>query len=56
MFHAHCQRPQYQVRIHWKRDTIAMWDNRCTQHRVVPDNLDALRKMERITLQGDVPA
>ena len=34
---------------------IAMWDNRCTQHRVATDNLDVLRKMERITLQGDTP-
>lgn len=55
MFHAHCQRPEYQVRVHWERDMIAMWDNRCTQHRVVADNLDGLRKMERITLQGDTP-
>jgi taurine dioxygenase len=55
MLHALCQRPEYQVRVHWERDTIAMWDNRCTQHSVVPDNVDALRKMERITLQGDVP-
>ena len=56
MFHAHCQTPEYQVRIHWQPDMIAMWDNRCTQHKVVADNLDALRKMERITLQGEVPA
>jgi len=55
MLHAHCQHPDHQVRTHWQRDTIAMWDNRCTQHRVVSDNLDALRKMERITLQGDTP-
>jgi taurine dioxygenase len=53
--HNHCQQPEYQVRFHWTRDTIAMWDNRCTQHKVVSDNLDALRKMERITLQGDAP-
>ena len=25
-----------------RHDMIAMWDNRCTQHRVVADNLDAL--------------
>ncbi len=53
--HQVCQQPDQQVRIHWQRDTIAMWDNRCTQHRVAADNLDALRKMERITLQGDTP-
>jgi alpha-ketoglutarate-dependent taurine dioxygenase len=55
MFHTHCQHPDYQVRIHWEPDMIGMWDNRCTQHRVAADNLDALRKMERITLQGDAP-
>jgi taurine dioxygenase len=56
MFHSHCQRPEYQVRIHWQPDMVAMWDNRCTQHKVVADNLDALRKMERITLQGENPS
>lgn len=54
--HAHCQQPEYQVRYHWTADTIGMWDNRCTQHRVVADNLDALRKMERITLFGETPS
>jgi taurine dioxygenase len=54
--HNHCQQPEYQVRFHWTRHTIAMWDNRCTQHKVVADNLDALRKMERITLQGETPS
>ena len=55
MFHLHCQRPEYQVRYRWQPDTIGMWDNRCTQHKVVADNLDAPRKMERITLQGEAP-
>ena len=32
-----------------------MWDNRCTQHRVVADNLSAYRRMERVTLIGDRP-
>ena len=54
-FHTCCQRPEHQVRIRWEPDTIAMWDNRCTQHKVVADNLDATRKMERITLQGETP-
>jgi taurine dioxygenase len=54
-FHTCCQRPEHQVRIRWEQDTVAMWDNRCTQHKVVADNLDATRKMERITLQGDTP-
>jgi taurine dioxygenase len=55
LFHLHCQQPEYQMRLHWQPGMIAMWDNRCTQHKVVADNVDALRKMERITLQGDTP-
>ena len=54
-FHSHCEQPEYQVRYHWQPGTVGMWDNRCTQHRVVKDNVDALRKMERITLQGETP-
>lgn len=53
--HDHCQQPEYQVRYHWTPDTVAMWDNCCTQHKVVTDNRDALRKMERLTLQGTTP-
>ena len=56
LFHEHCPHDEYQVRWHWQPHTIAMWDNQCTQHRVVADNLDALRMMERITLQGPTPS
>ena len=55
-FHRHCQQPEFQVRYHWTNDTIGMWDNRCTQHKVVADNRGALRKMERLTLAGERPA
>ena len=54
-FHEHCQKPEYQVRVHWTTDTVAMWDNCCTQHKVVADNPAAPRKMERLTLQGTRP-
>jgi taurine dioxygenase len=52
---AHLGRPEFSCRLRWRKDTIAMWDNRCTQHRVVPDNIAAYRRMERITIQGDTP-
>ncbi len=55
-FHRHCQQPEFQVRYHWRADTVGMWDNRCTQHKVVADNRAALRKMERLTLAGERPA
>lgn len=53
--HRHCQQPELQVRYRWHADTVGMWDNRCTQHKVVADHRDALRRMERLTLAGDRP-
>jgi taurine dioxygenase len=51
----HVATPDFNVRFHWETDSIAMWDNRCTQHRVLRDRIDAHRKMERVTIVGDVP-
>ncbi|HEU4431557.1 MAG TPA: TauD/TfdA family dioxygenase, partial [Myxococcota bacterium] len=42
-------------RFRWRAGSLAMWDNRCTQHRVVADALPEYRRMERVTLLGDVP-
>jgi len=51
----HVTSPEFTCRFRWRKDSIAMWDNRCTQHRVVADNLTAYRRMERATLIGDRP-
>jgi taurine dioxygenase len=51
----HVASPEFSVRFRWRKDSIAMWDNRCTQHRVIADNLSAYRRMERVTLIGDRP-
>jgi len=51
----HVGQPEFSCRFRWRKDSIAMWDNRCTQHRVVADNLRDLRRMERITICGDAP-
>ena len=51
----HLGSPEYTCRFHWRENSIAMWDNRCTQHRVLADNLVDHRRMERVTLLGDVP-
>jgi taurine dioxygenase len=51
----HVAQPQFTCRFRWREDSIAMWDNRCTQHRVVSDNLADRRHMERITIVGDTP-
>lgn len=47
--------PEYQVRLRWRPNTIAFWDNRSTQHLAVHDYYPAPRQMMRATIVGDVP-
>ena len=51
----HLASPDFSCRFRWRKDSIAMWDNRCTQHRVLADALPEYRRMERVTLIGDAP-
>ena len=47
--------PEYQVRWRWRRNDVAMWDNRSTQHYAVMDYPPCHRKMERAGIVGDTP-
>ena len=48
--------PEYQVRLRWRPGTIAMWDNRSTQHYAVHDYWPAQRNMCRAAIEGtDAP-
>jgi len=47
--------PEYQVRWRWQKNSVAIWDNRCTQHYAVQDYWPAVRKMERAGIIGDAP-
>jgi taurine dioxygenase len=47
--------PEYQVRFRWKPNSVAMWDNRSTQHYAVMDYPPCHRKMERAGIIGDKP-
>ena len=47
--------PEYQVRWRWQPNTVAIWDNRCTQHYAVMDYPPCHRKMERAGIVGDTP-
>jgi alpha-ketoglutarate-dependent taurine dioxygenase len=51
----HITTPDFSCRFRWRPNSVAMWDNRCTQHRVVADNRTANRRMERVTINGDKP-
>jgi taurine dioxygenase len=47
--------PEYQVRWRWKPNSVAIWDNRSTQHYAVMDYPPCHRKMDRATISGDKP-
>lgn len=47
--------PEYQVRWRWKPNSMAIWDNRSTQHYAVMDYAPCHRKMERAAIVGDKP-
>ncbi|MEM5331937.1 TauD/TfdA family dioxygenase [Paraburkholderia sp. JHI2823] len=47
--------PEYQVRWRWKPNSMAIWDNRSTQHYAVMDYPPCHRKMERAGIVGDRP-
>lgn len=49
----HVQHPEFQVRLRWQPDTIAIWDNRATQHFAVSDYYPQHRLMHRITVVTD---
>ena len=49
------QIPEYQVRWRWQPGSVAIWDNRCTQHYAVTDYDPCVRQMERAGIIGDRP-
>lgn len=44
--------PRFTVRYRWSSGTVAMWDNRITQHFVLND-FDEERVIQRVTVMGD---
>ncbi|MFE1772809.1 TauD/TfdA dioxygenase family protein [Streptomyces sp. NPDC059008] len=47
--------PERVVRWRWAAGDVAFWDNRATEHYAVRDYDPHPRRMQRITLAGDVP-
>ncbi|MCC5887324.1 MAG: TauD/TfdA family dioxygenase [Gammaproteobacteria bacterium] len=48
------QKPRFTIRYRWRENTIAMWDNRATQHFVLND-FEGERVIQRVTVMGDAP-
>jgi len=49
------QRPNFALRHHWRPGSIAIWDNRCVQHYVVPD-FEGPRLLYQVTVAGKMPS
>jgi taurine dioxygenase len=47
--------PEFQVRFRFRTNSVAIWDNRCTQHYAVQDFWPAVRHLERAGIIGDAP-
>jgi taurine dioxygenase len=43
------------IRWSWLPGDLAIWDNRATQHYAVADYDDQYRRLNRVTLAGDIP-
>ncbi|MCG8467796.1 MAG: TauD/TfdA family dioxygenase [Gemmatimonadetes bacterium] len=52
---AHVRRPEFHCRFQWRANSMAFWDNRCTQHHAVWDYWPATRSGYRVTIRGDRP-
>lgn len=51
----HAVKEEFHLRWAWQEGDVAIWDNRCTQHKALFDYGDAHRIMHRATVNGDEP-
>lgn len=51
----HVTTAEFTCRFQWQPNSIAIWDNRSTQHKPINDYFPEHRRLERITIDGDKP-
>jgi alpha-ketoglutarate-dependent sulfate ester dioxygenase len=55
LLQAYVTRPENTVRWQWAPGDVVLWDNRITQHYAPDDYDDLPRRLDRVTIAGDVP-
>jgi taurine dioxygenase len=51
----HCASPEFTCRFRWEANSVAFWDNRCTQHLAIWDYYPQTRHGYRVAVKGDRP-
>ena len=48
--------PRYQLRVKWRPETVAMWDNWAPQHYACGDHYPSINKVQQITVSAPITA
>lgn len=51
----HATQPRFTFRLHWQKNTVGFFDNRCTQHIAINDYYGQRRVVDRVTMAGERP-
>lgn len=52
----HVEREEFHCRFRWEPNSVAFWDNRCTQHLAIWDYYPQTRSGYRVTIKGERPS
>ena len=52
----HVASEEFQCRFTWRPNSVAFWDNRCTQHLAIWDYYPETRSGYRVTIKGERPS
>jgi taurine dioxygenase len=55
LLYEHIAQPEFQMRWRWQPNTVAVWDNRWTQHYALADYYPHHRRVRRATIAGERP-